>query len=105
AKALENCSSEKLVELMKQSHESLRNDYEVSWRELDVMDGIANDSDGVFGARMTGGGFGGCTINIVRTEAIEEFSEQVRNEYQSATQIDPDVYVVKADGGAREERV
>ena len=69
------------------------------------MVGIANDSDGVFGARMTGGGFGGCTINIVRTEAVEEFSGKIRKEYRSATQIDPGVYVVKADDGAREEFV
>src|SRR3989440_7565981 len=73
AEALENGDREALGELMKQSHESLKNDYEVSSRELDLMVGIARRCDAVFGARMTGGGFGGCTINIVRNEAGEEF--------------------------------
>ena len=104
AKALENGDREALGELMKQSHESLKNDYEVSSRELDLMVGIARRCDAVFGARMTGGGFGGCTINIVRSEAVEEFSGKIRKEYRLATQIDPDVYVVKADDGARAER-
>src|SRR5207248_11276377 len=54
---------------------------------------------------MTGGGFSGCTINIVRSEAVEELAEKIRNQYRSATQIDADVYVVNADDGAREERV
>ena len=60
-------------ELMRESHRSLRDDYEVSCRELDLMVDIANKAEGVFGARMTGGGFGGCTINLVQSENVTSF--------------------------------
>ena len=89
----------------KASHESLRDDYEVSSRELDAMVEIAWRHGSVFGARMTGGGFGGSTINVVRTEAVDDFRGYVSDEYRKATNIDADVYVVKADEGAREEVV
>lgn len=105
AEALESGDRETLGELMRQSHESLKNDYEVSSRELDLMVGIAGRSDEVFGARMTGGGFGGCTINIVSAAAVEEFQQLISREYRDATGIVPDIYVVAADDGAREERV
>ena len=103
AEALENGDREALGELMKQSHESLKNDYEVSCRELDLMVGIATSCDGVFGARMTGGGFGGCTINIVSDKAVAEFQKTITREYRDATNIAPDIYIVTADDGAREE--
>lgn len=103
AQALEHGDRELLGSLMRQSHESLRTDYEVSCRELDLMVEIASRQDGVFGARMTGGGFGGCTINIVRADELKSFIQTVAEEYRSATQIDPEIYVVKADDGARED--
>jgi galactokinase len=103
AEALELGNSEMLGELMYQSHESLKKDYEVSCRELDTMVGIASHQEGTFGARMTGGGFGGCTINIVRDDAVESFTGKVTEEYRAATAIEPEMYVVKADDGAREE--
>ena len=103
ADALERGNREMLGELMRASHESLRNDYEVSCPELDLMVEIASRHEGVFGARMTGGGFGGCTINIVRAEDVESFTHVVTEEYRAATDIHPDVYVVHADDGAREE--
>ena len=103
AEALEKGDGQALGELMKQSHESLKNDYEVSCRELDLMVGIANRCAGVFGARMTGGGFGGCTINIVSDNAVAEFQKTIRREYRDATNIEPDIYLVTADDGAREE--
>jgi galactokinase len=87
---------------MAESHLSLKNDYQVSCGELDVMVEIAARLDGVVGSRMTGGGFGGSTINLVRTAAIEEFRHSVAKEYKLATQIAPDIYVSKAGQGITE---
>jgi galactokinase len=105
AEALHSGDLETLGSLMKASHESLRDDYEVSSPELDTMVEIAWRHNSVFGARMTGGGFGGCTINVVRPDAVDDFSNEVTKEYRAATNIDPDVYVVRADNGACEEIV
>lgn len=102
-RALRNGNTELLGRLMNASHESLRNDYEVSSPELEAMVEIAWRNESVFGARMTGAGFGGCTINVVRLEAVEGFCDDVTEKYRATTNIDPDVYVVKADDGAREE--
>lgn len=66
---------------------------------------IAFRHEAVFGTRMTGGGFGGCTINLVRPDAVADFSDYVKREYRAVTNIDADVYVVKADDGAREESI
>jgi galactokinase len=88
--------------LMAESHGSLRDDYEVSCRELDVMVEIASTQPGVYGARMTGGGFGGCTINLVASEHAEAFRKHVAVEYEKATGLTPDVYITPAaDGAAR----
>ena len=103
AEALQYGDLETLGSLMKASHESLRNDYEVSSAEPDAMVEIARRHQAVYGARMTGGGFGGCTINLVRPEAVDDINAFVRNEYRAATNIEPDISVVKADEGAREE--
>jgi galactokinase len=103
AEALRAGERAMLGSLMKASHESLRDDYEVSSQELDAMVDIAWRHEALIGARMTGGGFGGCTINVVRPDAVEDFSGFVRNEYRAATNIEPDIYLVKADDGAREE--
>ena len=103
AEALERGDREQLGQLMRQSHESLKDDYEVSCRELDAMVEIAWRQQGTFGARMTGGGFGGCTINIVRADAVPNFIRAVKQEYRFATEIDPEIFLVKADDGAREE--
>jgi galactokinase len=105
AGALQSGDLERLGMLMNASHESLRSDYEVSSPELDAMVEIAWRHDTVFGARMTGAGFGGCTINVVRPDAVDDFSEFVRNEYRSATGIESEISVVTADEGAREEIV
>jgi len=105
ADALERGDREYLGKLMRQSHESLRTDYEVSCRELDLMVEIASRQDGVRGARMTGGGFGGCTINIVLKEDLQIFTRTLAEEYRAATEIQPDIYLVRADDGVHEERV
>jgi galactokinase len=88
--------------LMGESHRSLRDDYEVSCTELDLMVELASRQDGVYGARMTGGGFGGCSINLVKTEAVDGFRENVAREYQRATGLAPDIFVSSAAEGASE---
>ena len=92
-----------LGQLMRASHESLRDDYEVSSAELDIMVRLASQRADVFGARMTGGGFGGCTINVVRRDSTEDFSQFIHEKYQEATGIAAEVYVVTADAGVHEE--
>ena len=102
AGALRRGALEELGRLMSLSHRSLRDDYEVSCRELDVLVEIADASEGVLGARMTGGGFGGCTVNLVLREAVEAFRAAVAERYAAATGIEPAVYVTEACDGARE---
>ena len=87
-------------ELMYQSHKSLRDDYEVSCRELDVMVELATKIDGVYGARMTGGGFGGCTVNLVAARSVADFTRKIKAGYLEATGRDADVYVCSAADGA-----
>jgi galactokinase len=86
--------------LMAQSHQSLRDDYEVSCRELDLMVEFANEVGGCVGARMTGGGFGGATINLVISEAVEEFTAKFSERYADATNIQPEIYVCSAADAA-----
>ncbi|HEX8246720.1 MAG TPA: galactokinase [Pyrinomonadaceae bacterium] len=88
--------------LMWQSHESLKNDYEVSCRELDVLVEIAGATDGVLGARMTGGGFGGSTVNLVKRENLADFREKIQAEYERLTGIKPTILVSDASAGASE---
>lgn len=88
--------------LMHASHVSLRDDYEVSCSELDGMVDLALEAPGCLGARMTGAGFGGCTVNLVRAEAVEGFVQQVSERYAKATGLHPDVYVCQAAAGAGE---
>lgn len=87
--------------LMNESHESLKKDYEVSTLELDTMVDIARSINGVIGARMTGGGFGGCTVNIVKKEVVDKFSRVVSKEYQKKTGIKPKIYIYNPENGAR----
>ena len=91
---------ERFGALMQQSHCSLRDLYEVSCRELDVMAEIAQSLKGYCGGRMTGGGFGGCTVNIVRASDAESFAKQISERYQVEIGIKPDVYVCSAANGA-----
>ena len=88
---------------MAASHDSLRDDYEVSSRELDLLVDIAGGVPGVLGARMTGAGFGGCTVNLVRDEAVAALADAVQARYPRETGLDPEVYVCSAVNGA--ERV
>jgi galactokinase len=90
-------------ELMRESHRSLRDLYEVSCPELDVMVEVAEGLPGYYGGRMTGGGFGGCTLNLVEADHALAFAEQVSNRYQKAVGIKPAIYVCSAAEGARLE--
>ena len=103
AGALEAADLRRFGELMYESHRSLRDDYEVSCAELDVMVDLARTQDGVFGARMTGGGFGGCTINLVQTQSVDSFRGEIQTNFKNATGIDAEIYVVKPASGV--ERV
>jgi galactokinase len=88
--------------LMSASHQSLRDDYLVSCPELDLLVESAESQPGVLGARMTGGGFGGCTITLVKENAIEDFKENVASRYRAETGLNPDIFVVNASNGASE---
>jgi galactokinase len=86
--------------LMRESHRSLRDDYEVSCDELDLMVRLAESIDGVYGARMTGGGFGGCTVNLVHIDRVAQFRTQLAADYTRATGRRPEIYVCEAADGA-----
>ena len=88
--------------LMADSHRSLRDDYEVSCPELDLMVEIASHADGVAGSRMTGGGFGGCTINLVCSEGVTSFRDMILAAYQQKTGKRPEIYVSRPARGAEE---
>jgi len=100
--ALKQGNLERFGELMAESHRSLRDDYEVSSDELDLMVEIAEKVEGVYGARMTGGGFGGCTVNLVADTHVEEFKDRVSQEYESAASLKPEIYICTAANGAEE---
>jgi galactokinase len=86
--------------LIVEAHASVRDDFEASCAEVDVLVDIANRQVDCFGARITGGGFGGCSVNVVRTAAVEEFVETVRREYRAKTGISADCFVCTPSDGA-----
>lgn len=88
--------------LMNASHVSLKDDYEVTGIELDTLAELAWKQPGVAGARMTGAGFGGCTVNLVETQAVDAFIEEVGKEYESRIGHPASFYVIEAGDGARE---
>jgi galactokinase len=102
AEALRAGELERMGQLMVLSHRSLRDDYEVSCRELNIMVEIALKIEGVAGARMTGGGFGGSTVNLVRRDALAQFSEVINREYHLATSKHPTIYISAPGAGAKE---
>ena len=91
-----------LGQLMFKSHQGLKNDFDVSCKELDVLEEIARDSGNVIGARMMGGGFGGCTINIVKKEGTEKFSELISEKYKEVSGFYPEINIVKIGNGTEE---
>lgn len=86
--------------LMNASHDSLRDDYQVSRKELDTLVEIARATPGCQGSRLTGAGFGGCTVSLVQSHAVDGFVAHVTEEYRKATRLTPDVYVSQAAAGA-----
>ncbi len=86
-------------ELMRQSHHSLRDDFEVSCAELDLMVELGEQVPGVYGTRMTGGGFGGCTITLIQGGSVEAFEKHVSEGYERATGRKPEIYVCSAADG------
>lgn len=87
-------------QLMNQSHISLRDDYEVTGPELDALAEAAWQTEGVIGSRMTGGGFGGCTVSLVKEDAIPAFIEQVGKQYTAKTGLTADFYIAQIGDGA-----
>lgn len=100
AEALRSGDLARFGVLMGASHASLREDYEVSTTELDAMVDAAMTSDGVLGARMTGGGFGGCTVNLVRGDAVADVSREIAQRYEGRTGRAPEIYTCRAASGA-----
>lgn len=99
--ALKNNNLKLFGELMNASHVSLRDDYQVSCDEIDVLVEEAWKVDGVIGSRITGGGFGGCTVSIVKDEAVEQFKEKVGAAYKERVGKTADFYVVEIGDGPR----
>lgn len=97
--ALKDNNLKEFGELMNASHVSLRDDYEVSCEEIDVLVEEAWKVDGVIGSRITGGGFGGCTVSIVKDEAVEAFKEKVGAAYRERVGKNADFYVVEIGDG------
>ncbi len=86
--------------LMNECHASLRDLYEVSCPELNVMAGIAQSIEGCYGARLTGAGFGGCTVNLVAKERVDGFSKILAKSYESKTGLHPEIYITSVSNGA-----
>ena len=95
-------SLEAMGNLLLESHASLRNDYEVSCEELDFLVEHAMRVEGVYGARMIGGGFGGCTLNMIRPDALDGFESEIRRSYEERFGIRPEIYPCSPSAGALE---
>jgi galactokinase len=100
--ALERGDPELFGRLMQESHRSLRDDYAVSCAEVDTLVELACEQEGVYGSRMTGGGFGGCTISLVQRTKVGEFGRVLAQRYEQSTGKQPDIYIFQASDGARE---
>jgi galactokinase len=102
---LEQGDLDRAGDLLNASHISLRDDYEVSCEELDIMSEVARSHPACYGARMMGGGFGGCAVGMVRVEEIDAFLESVEADYREQTELSPEFYVCRASGGSHAERM
>ena len=87
-------------QLMNECHSSLRDLYEVSCLELDVMARVAQSLPGCFGARLTGAGFGGCTVNLVARDQAESFAKELSTRYEAECGLHPEIYICRASAGA-----
>lgn len=102
AVALRHRNFEELGRLLSKSHESLDHDFEVSCKELNLMVELAANLPGFLGGRMTGAGFGGCTVNLVRADAAADFVAGLTASYEARQKVRPDVFVCRASNGAEE---
>jgi galactokinase len=91
---------DRMGQLFYESHLSMQHDYEITCEEIDFLVQSAKGIEGVYGARMTGGGFGGCTVNLLRPDAVERFSSQIRNLYEERYQITPSIIRCIPSAGA-----
>jgi galactokinase len=98
--ALEASDLQTVGRLMVESHESLRYDFEVSCRQLDILVTLAQNAPGYIGARLTGAGFGGCTVNLVEAKSVTAFQDSLQRAAQSALGYKPEIYVCEAADGA-----
>ena len=98
-KAMRAGDAEKMGELMNASHTSMRDDFEITNGELNIMVALAQSQPGCYGARMTGGGFGGCAVALVKDDAADSFVENIRGSYAKRTGLRPEIYMCKAFGG------
>ncbi len=89
-------------QLMNQSHDSLRDDYEVTGNELDILVEEARKIEGTIGSRMTGAGFGGCTVSIVKEDRVESFIREVGSGYKARTGLNPEFYVAEIGDGSKQ---
>ena len=99
--ALKENRIEKFGKLMNESHRSLRDDYEVSCKEIDILVDLAWETEGVIGSRITGGGFGGCTVSIVKNDAVDGFIKNIGEQYLAKVGHEAEFYVVDIGDGAR----
>jgi galactokinase len=100
ASALERADLSSFGTLMAEAHRSFRDDFEASCSELDTLVEIASGLAGCYGARMTGGGFGGCTVNLVDASKANQFRQQIHAQYHAITGIDADIYLCRASAGS-----
>ncbi|MEM7256688.1 MAG: galactokinase [Pseudomonadota bacterium] len=100
--ALTKQDLESFGRLMFQSHESLRDDYSVSSDPLNALVDIGRDTTGVLGARLTGAGFGGCTVNLVRSDAVHALQDNVARYYKEQTGLSADAYLITPSDGVKE---
>lgn len=100
AAALERSDLAGFGDLMREAHRSIRDDFEASSRELDLLVEIAGHLPGCYASRMTGGGFGGCTVNLVDVSQAEAFCDALRQRYRDATGIITEIYLCRASDGA-----
>jgi galactokinase len=101
AKCLQSRDADRFGLLMYRSHASLRDDYEVSCKELDLLVDLASSRRGVYGARMMGGGFGGCTVNLIRSDCTSAFQSEMTQMYAEKTGTTPEIYVCEPAQGAQ----
>src|SRR5207302_2537809 len=100
AEALMHNDLKELGRLMAEAHRSYSQDFEASCPEADAMVELAQDLPGLIGARLTGGGFGGCTVNLVEQQQAAAFSQALAERYASQTGVRPQIHICHASGGA-----